>query len=62
MNNTIGCDPNVDITVTKENLFVLIDALHARKENLPKVNYLLGPISHIDQLIDYLKEKKELFN
>jgi hypothetical protein len=62
MNNTIGCNSNIDITVTKENLFVLIDALHARKENPP--NYLCGPVyvEHVEQLIDYLKEKKELFN
>ena len=60
MNNTIGCNPNIDITVTKENLFVLIDAIHARKESLPN-NYLCGPF-YIEQLIDYLKEKKELFN
>jgi hypothetical protein len=60
MNNTIGFNSNIDITVTKANLFVLVDALHKMKESLPN-NYLCGPL-YIEQLIDYLEEKKATFN
>jgi hypothetical protein len=60
MNNTIGVNPNIDIFVTKANLFVLVDALNKMKESLPN-NYPCGPL-YIEQLIDYLEEKKATFN